>query len=63
MGVHTAARIGARANGDEILASGETLEQLGRARVTTGRQSVELKGIPGRVDVVSVGWDAPDEAD
>jgi CHASE2 domain-containing sensor protein/class 3 adenylate cyclase len=61
MGVHTAARIGARASGDEILASAETLAQAGRALATSNRKSVTLKGIPGEVDVASVSWNAPAE--
>jgi class 3 adenylate cyclase len=61
MGVHTAARIGARAIGDEILASGETLAQADRAPATFDRKSVTLKGIPGEVDIASVAWNAAAE--
>ena len=53
-GVHTAARVGAVAEANEILASRETAEA---ARVTfTNPRIVELKGISEPVEIVSVDW-------
>lgn len=53
-GVHTAARVGAVAEANEILASRETAEA---ARVTfTKPRLVELKGISEPVEIVSVDW-------
>jgi class 3 adenylate cyclase len=63
MGVHTAARIGARAGGDEILASQATLDDTGRTLATSGRESVSLKGIPGPIEVASVGWTSAADSD
>jgi len=58
MGVHTAARISAQAEGDEILASRETLAQIDRALPMTERQSMNLKGIAIPVEVAAVSWSA-----
>ena len=53
-GVHTAARVGAVAEANEIVASRETAEA---ARVTfTNPRIVELKGISEPVELVSVDW-------
>lgn len=58
MGVHTAARISAQAQGGEILASRETLAQIDGAIPVTARQSMNLKGIAIPVEVAAVCWDA-----
>jgi class 3 adenylate cyclase len=55
-GVHTAARIGAHAQNDEIIASAETL-----ARVETGlpipeRRTVKLNGIAAPVELAAIVW-------
>jgi len=53
-GVHIAARVGAVAEANEILASRETAEA---ARVTfTNPRIVEVKGISEPVEIVSVDW-------
>jgi class 3 adenylate cyclase len=54
-GVHTAARIGAIAGGEEIVASLATVESLPDVRRSEPR-SVELKGIERPVEVVSIEW-------
>jgi eukaryotic-like serine/threonine-protein kinase len=54
-GVNAAARIGALANGDEILATAETVA-LVTLRPVTGRRSVTLKGFANPVEVVSIPW-------
>ncbi|MDX6409572.1 MAG: adenylate cyclase [Gaiellaceae bacterium] len=56
MGVHTAARISAQAQGDEILASRETVEQIDRALPVTERQAMNLKGIAIPVEVAAIEW-------
>jgi class 3 adenylate cyclase len=53
--VNAAARIGALADGDEILATAETAA-LAATRPVTGLRSVTLKGFANPVDVVSVQW-------
>ena len=53
-GVHEAARIGALANGSEIVASRDTVDRTSY-RVSGSRQ-VELKGIAKPVEVVTVEW-------
>jgi class 3 adenylate cyclase len=58
MGIHTAARIGAKAQGDEILASRETLVQVHRELPTYVLQSVNVKGIANPIEVATVGWAA-----
>ena len=53
-GVHIAARVGAVAEANEILASRETADA---ARVTfTNPRIVELKGISEPVEIVCVDW-------
>lgn len=54
-GVHEAARIGAMAEGDEILASAETVEGIESLEISEPRE-VELKGITAPVQVVTVRW-------
>ena len=54
-GVHAAARIGAAAEGREILASRATLAGLADVEVTNDR-SLTLKGFKEPVDVCSVEW-------
>ena len=54
-GVHAAARIGAAAQGQEILASGETMEKLPQFK-TTDHREIALKGFKDDVPVCSVEW-------
>jgi class 3 adenylate cyclase len=56
VGVHAAARIGALAEGDEILVSRGTAEAAGYAFGVSGTRSVSLKGISEPVEVVAVEW-------
>ena len=56
MGVHLAARIGAMAQADEILASEETIQATASARACTEARSVSLKGIAEPCCVVSIAW-------
>jgi len=55
-GVHAAARIGAAAEGREILASHATLDLTQFA--ATNHRTIELKGFKEPVDVCSVSWQA-----
>ena len=55
-GVHEAARIGAIAVGGEILASSQTVAGAEDGVGLSEPRSVELKGISGPVEVVTVGW-------
>jgi class 3 adenylate cyclase len=55
-GVNQAARIGAAADGGEILVSATTLAAARRPLGETGRRTLELKGISQPVEVVSVAW-------
>jgi class 3 adenylate cyclase len=54
-GVHAAARIGALADGGEVIASVQTLEGIGDVQAGEPRE-VELKGFADPVQVVSVDW-------
>ena len=55
VGVHAAARVGALAEGGQVLASVETLEGIGD--VTSGDpRKVSLKGLAEPIDVVEVDW-------
>ncbi|HEV3399433.1 MAG TPA: adenylate/guanylate cyclase domain-containing protein, partial [Actinomycetes bacterium] len=54
-GVNAAARVGALAAGEEILATAETAA-LAPALPVTGLRSVSLKGFADPVEVVSVQW-------
>jgi class 3 adenylate cyclase len=56
-GVHAAARIGAAAEAQEILASRATMDRLGQFKVKNPR-SIALKGFEEPVDVCSVEWRA-----
>jgi class 3 adenylate cyclase len=53
MAVHVAARIGALAEGGEILASAETLAEAGDV-TTTGRRTVPVRGVTAPVSIASV---------
>jgi class 3 adenylate cyclase len=55
-GVHAAARIGAAAQGREILVSHATVKDLPQVSVTNHR-TIELKGFREPVDVCSVEWE------
>jgi class 3 adenylate cyclase len=54
--VHAAARIGAGAEGREILASRVTVNDLTQFAATNHR-TIELKGFKEPVDVCSVEWE------
>jgi class 3 adenylate cyclase len=54
--VHEAARIGAIAEGGEILASLETVEAAGSGWEVSEPREVALKGISAPAKVVSVAW-------
>jgi class 3 adenylate cyclase len=56
VGVHAAARIGAQAEGDEILASRETAEAAENDYRLSEPRTVTLKGIAEPVEVVAVDW-------
>ena len=56
LGVHAAARIGSLAQGDEVLATESTLAAAGGEWPTGEPREVELKGITGKVGVLSVAW-------
>jgi class 3 adenylate cyclase len=55
-GVSLAARIGAAANGSEILVSRATVDAARRSFPVTAERTLELKGIAAPTDVVSIGW-------
>jgi class 3 adenylate cyclase len=55
MGVHTAARVGAVAEGGEIVASASTVEGLDWVDASVPRE-VSLKGIAEPVEIVSIAW-------
>lgn len=55
-GVSLAARIGAAANGSEILVSRGTVDAGRRSFPVTAERTLELKGISTPTDVVSIGW-------
>jgi class 3 adenylate cyclase len=56
-GVHVAARIGAIAEGDEILVSSVTREAAGEASLPTGEpREVTLKGVQDPVEVSAIEW-------
>jgi class 3 adenylate cyclase len=55
-GVHAAARVAATASGDEIVASRDTLEELGDRFSTSDERTLELKGLAAPVDVATVVW-------
>ena len=55
-GIHLAARVGALAQGDEIVASVSTVEAAGSLWPTSEPRSVEVKGIADPIEVVSLDW-------
>ena len=55
-GVHEAARIAALADGEEIVASGETLHEVGSVAPVSRYRSVTLKGLAEPMAVASVDW-------
>lgn len=63
MGVHQAARVGALAEGGEILATVGTLEAAGGGFAAGEAREVRLKGIADPVTVAAVEWKAPSGAD
>jgi class 3 adenylate cyclase len=54
-GIHEAARIGAAAEGGEILATAATLDAA-KTAYPSQRRSLVLKDIPEPVEVASIGW-------
>jgi class 3 adenylate cyclase len=56
VGVHTAARIAALAQGGEIVASRETAETAGGALPRSEPERVSLKGFSQPVEVVRISW-------
>jgi class 3 adenylate cyclase len=56
LGVHEAARIGALAEGGEILASTPTVAAAAMHVAAGEEREVSLKGLPHAVRVVSIGW-------
>jgi class 3 adenylate cyclase len=55
-GVNQASRIGAAAEGGEILVSATTLGGARHSFAEAGRRTVTLKGLSAPVEVVSIGW-------
>ena len=55
-GVHTAARIGAMAEGGEILASRSMVEAAGSSLPTSNARDATLKGISEPVPIVAIDW-------
>lgn len=55
-GLHQAARVGALAGAEEIIASLETLEAAGRGVSASEPRAVTLKGISEPVKVVAIDW-------
>jgi class 3 adenylate cyclase len=55
-GVHAAARIGAQAQGGEIVVSADTLAASNHPVAVSDRRSLKLKGIARAVEVASVDW-------
>ena len=62
VGVHAAARVGALAEGGEILTTCETVEQEPLPFVLSNERAVSLKGLAQPVRVVTVDWRARSEA-
>ena len=56
LGVHEAARVGALAEGGEILTTCETVESVGLQFPLSNERAVSLKGLAQPVRVVSVEW-------
>ena len=59
LGVHEAARVGALAEGGEVLATASTVSSATTAVPAGEEREVSLKGIPQPVRVVSIGWRDP----
>ncbi len=55
-GVNEAARIGALAGADEIVASRATVDEAGDGIRTSAARSASLKGIPEPVEIVTIDW-------
>jgi class 3 adenylate cyclase len=55
-GVNQAARVGAIADGGEILVSASTLAGARHKFTERARRTVELKGLSAPVEVVSIDW-------
>jgi class 3 adenylate cyclase len=55
-GVTLAARIGAAADGSEILVSRPTLAATRRSYPVTAERTLELKGISTPTEAVTIGW-------
>jgi class 3 adenylate cyclase len=55
-GVNVAARIGAAADGDEILVSATTLRDSRRTFETGDERSLDLRGVADPVDAVAIRW-------
>src|SRR5919108_2412853 len=58
LGVHAAARIGALAEGGDILATAHTVIAAGGEWPVSDEREVELRGLEGRVRVMSIRWHA-----
>ena len=56
IGVNQASRIGAAADGGEILVSTSSLAGLHRPVSEGGRRTAALKGLSEPVELVSIGW-------
>ena len=56
LGVHEAARVGALAEGSEILATASTVATAAMHVATGEEREVSLKGLPHAVRVVSIAW-------
>jgi len=56
LGVNQAARVGAAAEGGEILVTAPTLEASRRGSVQMPRRSLELKGLTAPVEVSAIDW-------
>jgi class 3 adenylate cyclase len=55
IGVHIAARVGALAEGGEILATQDVLAEAGSTR-TSGERSVPVRGVSAPVSIAAVDW-------
>jgi class 3 adenylate cyclase len=56
LGVHEAARVGALAEGGEILVTASTLTNAGSPARVEDEREVSLKGLPDRIRVASIRW-------
>jgi len=56
LGVHEAARVGALAEGGEILATVPTIDAAATVVTVSDEREVSLKGLPHPVRVASIGW-------